>query len=84
MREVCDDKAFVDGKVAFQTHALAAALRLHIDDRVVVNSKVDPVANDPSETHGHSLTHRDIAGTSTGVFVMSVDKVEGAEEVASI
>jgi len=84
MRKVCNDNAVVDSVVALQAHALAAALRLDVDDGVVVNSEVDLVANDANETHGCSLILGDVAGTSASVFVVSVDEVEGAEKIASI
>jgi hypothetical protein len=84
MREVCDENAVVDGIMALQTYALATSLRLHVDDGVIVDSEVDLVANDSSETHRCSLIFGDVAGTSTSVLVVSVDEVEGAEEVASI
>lgn len=84
MCEICNDEAVVNGIVALQTHALAASLRLHVNDGVVVDSKVDLVTNDSSETHGCSLILGDVAGTSTSVFVGSVDEVEGAEEIPRV
>jgi hypothetical protein len=84
MRKICDDEAVINGTLALQTHALAASLRLHVDDGVVVDYKVDLVTHDASKTHGCSLTLGDVADTSTSVFVGSVDEVEEAEEVASV
>ncbi len=84
MVKIAYDKTVVECAVALEAHALTAALRRHIDDGVVIDTKVHLVVDDPGETHRHGFILGDVASTPTRVSVVVIDEVEGLEKVRSI
>lgn len=82
--EVRNDDAAVDHIMTLKTHALTTALRLDINDRVVVDTKENLIANSLRKAHGCGFVSADIASKPASVLIVSVDEVERVEEVGRV
>lgn len=84
MRAVYADNTIIDDIVALQAYALLTALRLHVHDSIIVDSKVDLIANDLGEAQGRSFIKTHDKYTGGCASYVSKDEVEGAEKVSRV
>lgn len=79
--EVRDNNTAVKHIMAFETDALAATQRRHINHGVIVDTKVDLVSNGSGKAHGHGFIFGDVTGESASVLVVRINEVKRRKKV---